>query len=76
MLAVKAKHATMLLTVSDTEAAGLTEEDLDGDTHKPSVVMVRGQLLSSIELIDVVNDTSLLIVQHVFFTLRASWFIN
>ncbi|XP_045574102.1 nesprin-1 isoform X3 [Salmo salar] len=40
MLAVKAKHATMLLTVSDTEAAGLTEEDLDGDTHKPSVVMM------------------------------------
>jgi hypothetical protein len=67
MLAVKAKHATMLLT----------EEDLDGDTHKPSVVMVRGQLPSPIELIDVVNDTSLLIVQHVFFiTLCVFWFIN
>lgn len=42
MLTVKAKHDTMLLTVSDTERAWLTVEDLDGDTDKPSVLMVTG----------------------------------
>uniref|UniRef100_A0A8C7KDH8 Spectrin repeat containing, nuclear envelope 1b n=1 Tax=Oncorhynchus kisutch TaxID=8019 RepID=A0A8C7KDH8_ONCKI len=40
MLTVKAKHDTMLLTVSDTERVGLTVEDLDGDIDKPSVVMM------------------------------------
>uniref|UniRef100_A0A8C7ULC6 Spectrin repeat containing, nuclear envelope 1b n=1 Tax=Oncorhynchus mykiss TaxID=8022 RepID=A0A8C7ULC6_ONCMY len=40
MLTVKAKHDTMLLTVSDTERVGLTVEDLDGDVDKPSVLMM------------------------------------
>ncbi|XP_052352542.1 nesprin-1-like isoform X4 [Oncorhynchus keta] len=40
MLTVKAKHDTMLLTVSDTEQVGLTVEDLDGDIDKPSVLMM------------------------------------
>lgn len=46
MLTVKAKHDTMLLTVSDTERVGLTVEDLDGDIDKPSVLMVTGRLPS------------------------------